>query len=48
MTKEPFSVKIPKELDKEFRKQVDLQNKKYNLALEEAMKLWIEKNKKDN
>lgn len=45
MVKENFVVKIPKELDQKFRSEVKAQGKKYNLSLEEAMRLWIEANK---
>lgn len=46
MNKESFVIKIPKELDKQFRTKVKSQGKQFNLAMEEAMKLWLKKNKK--
>lgn len=41
MKKDAFVVRIPKDLDEEFRKEVKRQGKQFNLSLEEAMKLWI-------
>lgn len=46
MDKEPFYVKIPKELDEEFRSVVSAQGKQLNLSIEEAMKIWLEEEKK--
>lgn len=48
MAKKVFVVEIPKKLDQEFRKQVKKQGKQFNLSLEEAMKLWIENNSREN
>lgn len=48
MDKEIFVVKIPKDLDHKFRTEVQKQGKQFNLSLEEAMKLWLKKNKKKN
>ncbi|MGX7197338.1 hypothetical protein [Enterococcus olivae] len=45
MEKEAFVIRIEKELDEAFRKEVKRQNKQLNLSLEEAIKLWLEKNK---
>lgn len=45
MEKEAFVIRIEKELDEEFREEVKRQNKQLNLSLEEAIKLWLEKNK---
>ena len=41
MKKDAFVVRIPKDLEEEFRKEVKRQGKQFNLSLEEAMKLWI-------
>lgn len=46
MDKQMFGTIIPEDLDKEFREKVEKLGKKYNLALEEAMKLWIEESQK--
>lgn len=46
MKKDFFVIDIPKDLDKKFRKKVEQEGKQYNLALEEAMILWIENTKK--
>ena len=45
MEKESFVVRISKDLDEEFRKEVKLQNKRLNFSLEEALKLWLDNNK---
>lgn len=45
MTKDPFVIELPEELDKEFRRIVEKQGKQYNLSLEEAIKFWLEENK---
>lgn len=42
MSKNSFVVKIPKDLDREFRSEVKSQGKQYNLSMEEAMKLWLQ------
>ncbi|MBM7708828.1 hypothetical protein [Enterococcus lemanii] len=47
MEKKQLVVNIPKDLDEKFRLEVKKQGKKYNLSLEEALKLWLEKNKKE-
>lgn len=46
MSKESFVIKIPKDLDLKFRTEVKSQGKQFNLSMEEAMKLWLKKNKK--
>lgn len=48
MNKKTFVVEIPKELDVKFREEVRKQGKQYNLSMEEAIKLWLEENKKNN
>lgn len=48
MSKKSFVIKIPKELDKEFRSEVKSKGKQFNLSMEEAMKLWLRENKKKN
>lgn len=48
MYKQIFSTIVPEDLNKEFRETVERQGKKYDLALEEAMKLWIETKEKNN
>lgn len=45
MGKDRFTVKIKEEVDKEFRLKVKEQGKQFNLAMEEAMRLWTEKEK---
>lgn len=44
MSKITFGTIIPKKLEKEFRKTALSQGKQLNLALEEAMKLWLLQN----
>lgn len=46
MAKDQIVVKIPKKLDQDFRNEVNKQGKLYSLALEEALKMWLKKNKK--
>ncbi|NLM67478.1 MAG: hypothetical protein GX180_09945 [Enterococcus sp.] len=46
MKKTVLVVRIPKDLDEQFRSEVKRQGKQFNLSLEEALKLWLEKNKK--
>lgn len=41
MSKETFGTILPKELEKRFRDKALSQGKQLNLALEEAMKLWL-------
>lgn len=45
MKKTVLVVRIPKDLDEQFRSEVKRQGKQFNLSLEEALKLWLEKNK---
>ena len=41
MSKETFGTILPKELEEKFRDKALSQGKQLNLALEEAMKLWL-------
>lgn len=46
MSKDVLVVKIPEDLDKQFREEVRKQGKQFNLSLEEAIRLWLKEKKK--
>ncbi|UTH67531.1 hypothetical protein NKZ81_03455 [Streptococcus suis] len=45
MSKDVLVVKIPEDLDKQFREEVRKQGKQFNLSLEEAIRLWLKEKK---
>ncbi|HEM3572075.1 hypothetical protein [Streptococcus suis] len=47
MSKDVLVVKIPEDLDKQFREEVRKQGKQFNLSLEEAIRLWLKEKKKN-